>query len=252
VTSAVTYILLACGLAAVHIFAGKLRFLQPLPRSHYLSAAGGISVAYVFIHLLPEVTHRQAGLEYEGGTTATLLGVAPERSLFLVALAGFAVFYGLERLVVQLRRQDGVTDGTDAETGTTKYGFWLHMSSFSAYNALIGYLLLHRGETGLANLLLYVTAIGLHFVVNDHGLREHHERRYTHFGRWLLAGAVLVGVLVGLVSVVPEPFLSVALAFLAGSIVLNVIKEELPEERDSSFLSFGGGLSGYTALLLVV
>ena len=41
--------LLAAALAAVHLFAGMLRFLDVRPRSRWLAAAGGVSVAYVFV-----------------------------------------------------------------------------------------------------------------------------------------------------------------------------------------------------------
>lgn len=45
----------ALGLALVHLYGGKLRFLEGTPRSIWLSIAGGVSVAYVFVHLLREV-----------------------------------------------------------------------------------------------------------------------------------------------------------------------------------------------------
>jgi hypothetical protein len=32
-------------------------------------------------------------------------------------------------------------------------------------------------------------AMALHFVVNDHGLREHHKEAYLRRGRWILAAA---------------------------------------------------------------
>ncbi|MER3494566.1 MAG: hypothetical protein C4323_21315 [Mastigocladus sp. ERB_26_2] len=47
--------LLAIALALVHIFSGKLRFLEVTPRSIWLSLADGVSVAYVFVHILPEL-----------------------------------------------------------------------------------------------------------------------------------------------------------------------------------------------------
>lgn len=46
-------LLAACAMAALHVFAGKLSILDEAPRSRWLSVAGGISVAYVFLHLLP-------------------------------------------------------------------------------------------------------------------------------------------------------------------------------------------------------
>jgi hypothetical protein len=51
--------LLVTGLMLVHLFAGKLRFLEGTPRSRWLSMAGGISVAYVFLHVFPELEEAQ-------------------------------------------------------------------------------------------------------------------------------------------------------------------------------------------------
>lgn len=249
--SSVSIILLAGGLAAVHVLVGKLRFIRELPRSRYLSLAGGVSVAYVFVHLLPEITERQAAMAGEAEPANTFLGAASEQTLFLVALLGFALFYGLERLAAQSRREAGrqeVALGT--ETRTSILVFWLHIASFAVYNALIGYFLLHREQTGAVSLLLYFTAMALHFIVNDHGLREHHRDAYNHFGRWILASGVLVGALIGVLAGVPETVLSLLLGFLAGGIILNVIKEELPEERESSFWAFAIGLTSYTVILL--
>ena len=67
---------------------------------------------------------------------------------------------------------------------------------------------------------------------------------------WLLGGALLVGWAAGVATHVPELGLSMLSAFLAGMIVLNVFKEELPEERQSRFSAFAVGLAVYGALLL--
>jgi hypothetical protein len=45
---------------------------------------------------------------------------------------------------------------------------------------------------------------------------------------------------------------SALFAVLAGGIVLNVMKEELPEERESRFSAFAAGVAGYAAILLAV
>jgi len=44
-----------------------VRLLDVVPRSRWLSAAGGVSVAYVFMHLLPELAEGQAAIEGEEG-----------------------------------------------------------------------------------------------------------------------------------------------------------------------------------------
>jgi hypothetical protein len=82
----------AIALAAVHVFSGKLRFLAVIPRSRWLSFAGGISVAYVFVHLLPELSAGQRTVEEETGLLPFV-----ENHVWLVALLGLALFYGVER-----------------------------------------------------------------------------------------------------------------------------------------------------------
>lgn len=47
------------GLALVHLFSSRLRFLDGTPRSIWRSIADGISVAYVFIHILPGLDESQ-------------------------------------------------------------------------------------------------------------------------------------------------------------------------------------------------
>jgi hypothetical protein len=93
--------------------------------------------------------------------------------------------------------------------------------------------------------------VGLHFVTTDHDLREHHKARYDRTGRWVLAGAVLLGWALGFLGRLPEAGIGLLFAFLAGDVVLNVLKEELPEERESNFGAFALGAGGYAFLLLL-
>jgi zinc transporter ZupT len=233
-------------LALVHLFAGKLRWLEGVPRSRSLSIASGVSVAYVFVHLLPELSEGQEVLsERAGAVLATL-----DHHIYLLALTGLAAFYGLERLASRSRRAVRLETGEDR---TTEGVFWLHITSFSVYNGLIGYLLLDRKSTTVEEvrgLIFFAIAMALHFVITDYGLREHHKDAYARVGRWVLAAAVVLGWVIGLVFEVSEAALFVLLALLAGGVILNVLKEELPEERESRFWAFGLGAAAYAALLL--
>lgn len=227
----------------VHLFVGRLRFLDVEPRSRWLSFAGGIAVAYVFLHILPELAAHRA-------TFAEGLGVgeaAAEAWVYLLALAGLAVFYGLERAAKRSRGRSRASAGVDVVEGRT---FALHLGAFALYNVLIGYLLLHREEPGIAPLLLFATAMTLHFVVNDFGLRTDHKHRYDLSGRWILSAAVVAGWALGVFVDVPEVAVGFLFAFLAGGVVLNVLKEELPEERESRFWPFAAGAVGYAGVLL--
>jgi hypothetical protein len=244
VSSSLT-LLFALGLAMVHLLAGKLQFVYALSRSRWLSFAGGASVAYVFVHIFPELSQRQESFEQSNNS---ILGFF-EHHVYLVALLGLTIFYGLERLATESRRRQ--QKGNQPNSTSTSV-FWVHIGSFAFYNALIGYLLLHREELGLGNLILFFCAMALHFWVNDYSLWEHHKDNYRHIGRWVLAGAVFLGWAIGLATQISEVALAMLFAFLAGGIILNVIKEELPDEQQSRFWSFALGATIYTALLLAL
>ncbi|MEN6341617.1 MAG: hypothetical protein ABFC89_03560 [Methanospirillum sp.] len=70
-------------LAGVHIAADRLAFLDVVPRSRWLSIAGGISVANVFVRLLPELAAGQAVVSRAVPPAFLLL----ERHVYLIALA---------------------------------------------------------------------------------------------------------------------------------------------------------------------
>ncbi|MEC9483709.1 MAG: hypothetical protein UMU75_10385 [Halomonas sp.] len=234
--------LMIAGLALIHLLAGKLRYFNDVPRSSWLSFAGGISVAYVFIHVFPELEEAQKTLSSQGAISFI------EHHAYLVALAGLTVFYGLERLVKQHSQP---AHGEPRGTTPPRPGvFWLHIGSFTLYNGLVGYLLVYR-EGQSHELLFYFLAMAFHFLVNDHGLYQHHRGNYLHKGRWVLAAAVIVGWLLGLTVKISEAATSTLFAFLAGGVVLNVLKEELPEERLSRFWPFAVGAVLYAVLLLV-
>jgi hypothetical protein len=230
---------LALCLAAIHLFIGRLRLLEVVPRSRGLSFAGGVAVAYVFLHILPELAGRRRAVA-EGLETG---GSAAEAIVHLVALAGLSSFYGLERAIKTAR-------GGAAGVVAARL-FWLHGLSFALYNVLIGYLLPRREEAGLWPLALYFVAMALHFATTDYGLRKDHAERYDAVVRWIMAGGLLIGWGIGLATALPEVAVGLLFAFLAGGIVLNVLKEELPEERRSRFWPFALGAGGYAALLAV-
>lgn len=66
----------------------------------------------------------------------------------------------------------------------------------------------------------------------------------------MLAAAVVAGTTLGLHREVPVEAVAVLLALLGGGVMLNVLKEELPAERDSRFLPFVAGAALYALLLL--
>lgn len=232
----------AIGFALIHFFSKSMKFIKDTPRSRFLSVAGGIAVAYVFVHLLPELNKHQKILEkaVETGIFRVI-----ENHAYLIALLGLTIFYGLEKMVKKSKMNSEANKPTPGV-------FWVHISSFFVYNALIGYLLIRENYKGYWGMFFYFLALAVHFVTNDHSLRKDHKEVYDRYGRWLLTLAILLGWIVGVFTELNEVYISLLTAFLAGGIILNVLKEELPEEVKSSFFAFFLGLVGYSVLLLLL
>lgn len=237
-------------LGTAHMAPPLLTFVRFVPRSWTLSAAGGVSVSYVFVHLLPEVAEAQAAVA-EVSSSGVISAL--EKHAYLAALIGLVMFYGLERAAVTSKHRRSGPDGAGEEDPTSPRAFWLSVVSFAVYNAIIGYLLVRRAEQdSVVELVLFTAAIGFHFIINDLGLRDRHRGRYDRTGRPLLVLAILFGWLVGLVAELSDAAIGLAVAFLAGGIILNVMKEEVPKERQSRFLPFASGAAAYTVLLLAL
>lgn len=241
--SVVGALAIAVALAVLHLAAPHIRGLPGVPERATGSFAGGLAVAYVFLHLLPEIA---SGNQAVGEALSDVVQPTPllELAIFLVALVGFTVFFGLERLAT--RRTAG-----DGEPPVAVYR--LHLASFFLYNGLITYTMALRLRTGIAFALLFTVAMGLHFVLTDRGLEERYPRRFAAGGRYALAAALLTGWALSAV-LAPTSSVVVALltALLGGSVLLNVFKEELPSGGRSSFGWFLAGLLLYAALLGLV
>lgn len=232
-------LLFAVGFAFIHFSAKYMAFISRGPRSRFLSFAGGIAVSYVFVHLLPDLnTHQQVLEKADNGVLRFI-----ENHAYLMALFGLALFYGLENAVSRATKEKK----THAGSGI----FWIHIATFFFYNMLIGYLLIEEEFDHVKGLVFYFLALSVHFVTVDQSMRETHQHIYDRYGRWLLTVAVLVGWGIGAFIQLEEELISMMVAFLSGALILTVLKEELPEESDSSFAAFATGLIVYSILLLI-
>ncbi|MEM9008044.1 MAG: hypothetical protein AAGE59_31610 [Cyanobacteria bacterium P01_F01_bin.86] len=238
-------LVLAICLALVHIFASKTQWLAKIPQCWWMSIAGGVSIAYIFLDIFPELSHAQEEILHSENALIDYL----EHHVYLLALLGLAIFYGLEKLAMGSRSQRQVHHGEDS---THRGVFWIHVISFGIYNGILGYLLHEAENHGLISCLILFFALALHFVVNDVGLREHHKQIYDHTGRWLLAGAILFGWVLGEAFHLDGAAIAAIWALVAGGIILNVLKEELPEEQESHFGMFLAGAAVYAVVLLAI
>ncbi len=210
-------------LAGVHLSVKHYTTLMKQPRKPILSFAGGASVAYVTVHLLPEFQKAQKEFneimhipqQYEG------------YSLFLVATVGFLAFYSINHFVQSSKPNQPRTAV-----------FTIHIGAFVIYNSFIGYYLIKGLKQEPKAVIIFTAVFILHLMVNDVGLRLDHKKRYDPWGSLILAISVVAGWLLGFFVTLPIFIFALWFSWLAGGILLNTIKEELPKERKSKLLPF--------------
>ena len=220
-----TFSRLAAGLASVHLVADTVPFTPPFTRERWVSAGAGVSVVYALVFLIPKLVGIQEGFD--------LFAPFGDATVYALVFVGLTCFFALEKLG-RIARTRQVTVGH--EDVTEDPVFWVHVSAFAGYNTVIGYALVDG--VLLDDPLPFAIAMGLHLFGLDEGLRFHHAEAYHLLGRWILGGAVIVGALVAIVFSLDVTIQLWLLSVLAGGVIFNAIKEELPEDRESSFWAF--------------
>lgn len=229
-------------LAVVLVLAAKIDALRGTPRSRWLSFAGGVAITYVFLKLLPELANAQEKREAHHPSAGWLR----EHLLFLLALAGAAVLFAIERAAKrtkQQRKQRG------EEERSAEWVFWLHGAVMAGYTAFIGYLLFRQEQGHVRSVAVLGTVMALHFAGIAVALADDYRSLYLTRGRWLLAAAVLAGGAAGYAWKLPESAFHLVLGVLAGAVVFSAIKEEIPPEQQSRFWALAVGIAVAGGLL---
>jgi hypothetical protein len=237
---------------AVAIFFGGIflfgsRVCHPAWTGHrrFLSFAAGISVSYVFVHVIPGLARAR---EVQTQSAAGFPIVFPEYSVYLWAMAGFLGFYGLDTMVSTKRSGLPQSAGhSEAEP----WQAWLHIGGFAAYAWLLTYLMMWTGK-GSLSLCLYAVAMGMHLFPITWKLSHEYSPLYDRRGAFVQALASLAGWACGLMPSVPPALLAVLVAVVAGGVIVNTMIAELPKEKGGRYPAFLAGAVIYASVLLVV
>lgn len=226
--------------SATFLVGGRVHPFRTLIRDRrsIISFGAGVSAAYVFVHVMPELHGARGALVESVSAPLRFEGMA----IYFLALVGFLVFYGLDHLRARLREP--------AAAGHVGPAFKLHVGGFAAYVWLAAYLLVHNLEETSTSIALYAFALAVHFLGVDHALREEHGAAYERSGRFVLAAMSLLGWGVGLLFALPNYVLALLVAFISGAIIMNSTIMELPSEKDGRFLPFMAGGIVYGLVLL--
>jgi hypothetical protein len=231
--------------AAIFRYGWRLHRPEGVSRRGLLSLAAGISVAYVFVHVLPWLSH---GTEIQMESAGAFPLLFPEYSVYLWTMAGFLIFFGLERLSAQARER--AAEGGEGSAAEPGYEFWLNVGGFGAYTWLLTYFVACGRIAGWLGIGVYTVAMALHLLPVTVSLTHDYGRHYQRAGSWLLAAAGLAGALCGGGVGLPKPLVVILVAVVMGGVIINSMVAELPSEKQGKVLPFVGGALCYTAIML--
>jgi hypothetical protein len=201
-------------LALVHLYANKAKVLGWIWHGRFLSFAAGLSFAYVFVDLLPALEKGQPVLKQVFGEGIPYF----DRHAYLIALLGLLFYYGIEK-----------------KTGEQRSGkFWLTLSGYLLFNFFVGASLSDSANPDIQPVTLFTIAIGMHYFVRDHQARKQDSPLFMHRGRWWLVAALFLGYGVRTIMHIPDAVVAIAVSFLAGGVLLNVLHYELPEKKNQA------------------
>jgi hypothetical protein len=224
---------LAVLFAAIFAGAGRVRLPPALARREreIISFFAGSSLAYVFVRLLPEIETAKAVLKLPRHPP---LPSGPYL-VSLAALGGCILFFVLGRL----------GQGDDRHRRDR-----IRLAIFAVYVALVSYARIALIEHGALPTLLFAVAMGTHFVALDHALARDLGPPYRRRGRYVLAGASLLGWAVGASEAVRPPAMLLLFGFVAGAVIANTLIEELPDAAEARLGPFLAGSLLYALILL--
>lgn len=211
-------------LGAIHLFANRAKVLGWVWHGRFLSFASGISFAYVFVDLLPSLEKGEPALKRTFDHFVPYL----DRHTYLIALLGILFYYGVQ------------------SQESKKKTPWLSVSGYILFNFFIGSSLADSANPEIRPLTLFTIAIAMHYFVRDH--QAHIARQKPLLGALLTA--LFGGYFVGYLTKIPDALTAIAVSFVAGGIMLNVLHYELPRKEKDGYLWFVLGSLLYAGILL--
>jgi len=240
----VTYLSLASVslLMLVHLLVGRMHFLE---QERWRSVGAGIAISYVFLDVLPHLSSKQYVLQ---DTVGTGFGAFLEHHAYLLALAGFVLYFGLANVAKMSRASQTVMVGPCRPHPVVH----ILVLALAAYSFLIGYLIGEQPDHRYESVLIFAFAMTIHMAGVDHMVREHYPEFYDRIFRYVLATATFAGWLLGIVTTVPDIIFALVFSFVAGAIIVVAFLYELPVVMGGRrYWLFVVGITSFSALLLI-
>ncbi len=212
-------LLLGLLLGLIHFFSENLKPEEGPKHYRIISFAAGISIAYLFLDLLPQT--------YEAA-------VHLKQLVFVFLLLGFAIFHLAEKFAYQHSDQDKLARELKE----------IHAISFFCYYFFVGIVLRDKIQISILEGSLFMIPIALHAGLSTASLAQiHGEIRESFLLKTTLSLSALLGVVFAILIQVPAVLNNILISFIAGILLYIIVKEFLPEKKKGQPLFFIIGLA---------
>ena len=216
------------------------------PDNPWLPASAGVAIAYVFMDIFPHLAKSREKLA--NVTDGSVYGFLTH-NVYLVALAGFAIYLGIILLEMTYRQNQSAEISLASAPVTVK----VEITSLVAYNFLIGYLLAEQLTHRPEPVILFALAMAIHMAGIDCLLRDHFSNLYDRALRFAFTASLYAGWLTGVVVEISDATLALWFSFLAGGIIVVATVLELPKIRSPrQYTFFCAGACCFSVLVLAV
>lgn len=203
VDSIILPIIFAIVLALLSQYSDHVRLRKIISKHGLMAFAAGLSIAYLFLTLLPQSLEIQPELR---------------RTLFMFMLVGFAVFrlgevYAYRHATGRKRRRELKLE---------------HNIAFAIYHFIIGISLVFFLEQSLRQGILFFVPIAVHIAATTAAFSRLHGKRTRQAPHLLASVAPILGVVVALYVVLSQQVLVGIVGVVIGALFYLVIKELLP------------------------
>jgi len=221
---------------------------HPVLKRTFLSFGAGMSVAYIFIHVLPVLENMRRAAELIPDMEHPFHGLI----VYVAAMLGFILFYGIDRAFARVESIEETLTTNGFIKNEALYFIILHMSGFGIYVWLVSYFLVRGAEPDPLGIGLYTLAMLLHLLNMNNTFRNQYGDRYHNWISRFMALCVLTGWLCGIFFELPEIWLIALVSLVAGAILVNTMIGELSHNDEGIFIPFFGGALLFSILLLAV
>jgi len=234
-------------MALAHILSNRAKLLDAFESHGWVSFGAGASVAYVFVHIFPEIGVFQQQLTGHNGHNQPVSFI--NQPLYLAALGGLCFLYLLDTIE---------TDFYDASSKTLerhKYHlplFSLRAILYALYNIMIAYIITQRPGEGLINITLIASALMLHFMVINVHSHEKYGELFEKYMRWPAVCGLIVGWALGIIISIPDAITVTAFSLIGGMITYIALKKELPQTEHRAPFHFIAGVVIYSLIVLAI